>query len=390
MRVVQIVTRLVAGGAQRIVLETACEMARRGCESEIWCGPQEGSEGSLAEEARARAIRLHRIRSLVKEISPLRDLRAIHEISSRLRERRPDLIHTHSSKAGILGRIAAGRAGVGAVVHTVHGWGWSPETPATLRGLFVAAERLAARRCRRIVAVSRAARDEGGRLGIGERESYTVIPPGIDMGRFADLARIREEGRALRRSLGIPVDAFVAGSVGRLSPQKDPAMMLEAAIRAPGIHWILVGDGPLRGALEEEIRQAGIASRFHLTGYQPDPAAYLGALDLYVLTSRWEGLPLALIEARAAALPIVAAEVGGVLEVLAPPPAGLSFPAGDLAALVARIRTIAQDPAGVRAAAEEARGEALERYSLRTMLTATAGLYGEILGHPLPAPAIEV
>lgn len=390
MKIIQLITRLVAGGAQRLVLEAARELADRGCESEIWCGPQEGPEGSLAAEAGSRGVPLVRIESLVKQVDPIRDVRAARDIERRLRRDRPDIVHTHSSKAGIIGRIAADRAGIRAVVHTIHGWGWSPSTPSPVRRLFVAAERAAAGRGGRLVAVSRATRDEGLSLGIGTPDSYRVIHPGIDTTRFADLARLRTVGAAIRKEFGIPDGAFVAGALARLSPQKNPMMIVEAAIAEPGVHWILVGDGPLRESIERRIRQSGITSRIHLAGIQAEPSQYLGALDLFVLPSLWEGFPLALIEARAAGLPIAAASVGGVEEILPDEPAGFAFPPGDLSAFRRAVRAAAADPSGSRAAAEGLRQEAIDRFSLRRMLDSLVDLYEEITGHPLPEPAHRV
>lgn len=386
MKIIQIITRLIAGGAQRIALETACDMASRGCGAEIWCGPQEGAEGSLAAEAISRGVRVVRIEPLVKQVDPFRDARALREIEARLRDARPDLVHTHSSKAGIVGRIAADRAGIGAILHTIHGWGWSERTPSPARWVFAAAERAAAMRADRLIAVSRAARDEGLRLGIGSPERYAVVHPGIELGPFADLGALRAQGRAVREALGIPGGAIVVGAVARLAPQKDPLLFVEAAIAAHDVHLLLVGDGPLRPRVEARAREAGVASRVHLAGRQSDPVPYLGAMDLFALTSRYEGFPLALIEARAAGLPIVAADVGGVGEILPDGPAGWRFPAGDAAAFRRAVKDASRERAAARAAAERLREEAMERFSLRAMLDSVASLYSRALGHPLPAP----
>ncbi len=155
-----------------------------------------------------------------------------------------------------------------------------------------------------------------------------MIRPGIDVAPFADRDALIRSGADLRERLGIPSGAFVAGSMGRLSPQKNPGMIVDAALALPDVHWLMIGDGPLREELEARIRREGLEGRVHLAGLRTDAAACLGALDLFVLPSLWEGAPLTILEASAAGIPIAAADVGGVSEILPPSPAGRMFRAG--------------------------------------------------------------
>jgi glycosyltransferase involved in cell wall biosynthesis len=372
---VQIITRLIVGGAQRIVIETAAELRARGEDAEIWCGQQEGPEGSLAEETRSRGIPIVIVPDLVKQVSPHRDAAAARWLTRRLRESRPEIVHTHSSKAGILGRFAARAARVPRVFHTIHGWGFSERTPLPARIAFVLAERAAAGRADRLIAVSDAVVAEGIRNGVGRRESYVTIRPGIDTTPFADLEAIRERGRVLRGTLGIPPAALVAGTVTRLSPQKDPLRILRAAREHAALHWLIVGDGPLRGALEREIRRENLDGRVHLAGLRQDVAACLAALDIFILTSLWEGLPLTVLEAKCAGLPVVAARVGGVTEVLPPPPAGWSFSVRDPSALDRALASCVASLPAAREAALSGRPQALDEHSLRRMLDRIIALY---------------
>jgi glycosyltransferase involved in cell wall biosynthesis len=372
---VQIITRLIVGGAQRIAIETAADCRARGDDVQIWCGPQTGPEGSLADETRARGIPLVIVPDLVKEVSPHRDAAALRWIAARLRRDRPDVVHTHSSKAGILGRRAARSARVPRIVHTIHGWGFSERTPLPARLAFVLAERVAAAWADRLVAVSDAVRAEGLRNGIGRADSYEVVRPGIDTTAFADLAAIQARGRALRDALGIPADAVLAGTVTRLSPQKDPMRIVKAARDHRNLHWLIVGDGPMRDAIEREISRDGLGDRVRLTGLRADVASCLAALDIFVLTSLWEGLPLTLLEAKMAGVPIVAARVGGVDEILPPAPAGWGFPVGDATAFDQALASCAAALPDAREAALRDRATSMEEHSLRRMLDRIHALY---------------
>jgi glycosyltransferase involved in cell wall biosynthesis len=299
----------------------------------------------------------------------------LRRLTEKRRRARPDVVHTHSSKAGILGRRAARAAGVRRILHTIHGWGFSERTPAPARAAFVGAERVAAGWADRLIAVSEAVRDEGLRHGIGRAGAYEVIRPGIDMTPFAEIEAARARGRALRAELGIPHDATVAGTVTRFAPQKSLITILRAARGTEEIRWLLVGDGPMRGEIEGIILRDGLTSRVSLAGRREDVAGCLAALDIFVLTSLWEGLPLAILEAKAAGLPIVSARVGGIGEVLPPPPAGWGFPTGDAAAFEeALVACVAQLPAA-RDAAGRDRPQSIAEHSLPRMLDRILALY---------------
>ncbi len=320
MRIVTCITRLIRGGAQRIALETAAALAARGHDASIWCGPETGPEGSLHEEAAARGVRVRIVPHLCRAAHPWHDACALRDLVRSLRRERPDLLHTHSSKAGILGREAARRAGVTRVVHTVHGWGFTPQTPRWLAAGFISLER----RCAPVatmVFVNPGDREEALRYRIVPPSGSCNIAPGIDLAPFRDAAALRAEGGRIRRALGIPGTAVVGGFLGRLAPQKAPEILLEAAEATasshPELQWLVVGDGPMAAALRRRAEGSpSLAARVHWAGLQTEVSPWLAAMDFLLFPSRWEGTPLTLMEAMAAGLPAIAADLPGARWVL--------------------------------------------------------------------------
>ncbi len=313
-RIVHPITRLIVGGAQENTLLTAEGLTRRGgWQVEVLCGPEVGPEGSLLDEARGRGLDVRVLPDLVRRISPRRDLVACLDLVGRVRGAR--VVHTHSSKAGLLGRVAARLAGVQVVVHTVHGWPFHEFMPAHTRALYVGLERLAARLCQALVVVSARDRDKGLAHGIGRPEQYVLIRSGIELERFGHPSVPRDR---TRRDLGIPAQALVVGSVTRLSPQKAPLDLVRAlacADRAcPGAWYLIVGDGALRPQVEEALVQTGLRERTVLTGLRRDVPELLAACDVFALSSLWEGLPRVLPQAMASGLPVVCTRADGSAE----------------------------------------------------------------------------
>jgi len=387
VKIVTLITRLIRGGAQRIALETAAELTRRGHEAPLWCGPETGPEGSLREEAEARGVRVRLFPHLRRAVDPVHDLRAFLELRRALRKERPDWLHTHSSKAGILGREAGVAAGVPGLAHTVHGWGFTPQSPPLIRALFVALERREAARCargadRRLVFVARSDREEGVRLGILPAGAGIVIPPGIDLEPYRDAAALAGARARRRADCGWDEGHLVGGFLGRLSPQKDPATLLETAAlladELPRLRWLVVGDGPLAPVLRARVAaDARLGQRISFRGLQAEASPWLAAMDFLLLPSLWEGTPLTVMEAMAAGTPLVASDLPGVRELLAPAsdPLGLLAAPGDAASFAASVRTLIGEPAQARRRAGSARLRALEGFGRERMLERIVALY---------------
>ena len=391
IRVLHPITRLIVGGAQENTMLTAALLNPDAWAVEIVSGEQTGSEGSLLDEVRRRGVRLHLEPALVREVSPKNDLRALLRMARLMRAGRTQIVHTHSSKAGILGRWAAKLAGVPVIVHTVHGWGHHERQHPLVRAAWILLERFTLLITDRLITVSPRNIEKGRADGIGRREDYVVIRSGIELERFGHPDIPREE---VRRSLGIPVDAPVVGTVTRLSPQKAPLDFVRAAARVltsrPDAWFVMVGDGDLRPEVEALARELGVQDRLVLTGLRSDVHNLMAAFDLFALTSLWEGLPRVLPQAMASGLPVVATAVDGSAEVVEPGVTGFLTPPGDVTSMADALATLLNQPALMASMAAAARAR-VDEYGVDRMVAQIDELYRALLvekGMVLPARAI--
>ncbi len=319
MRIARVLTRLNLGGPARQALASDPALTERGHQVRVFAGTPTAGEGDLFDAFSDRGIDVVRVPGLGRGIGP-GDWRAAGFLRRAFAEFEPDLVHTHASKAGTLGRRAAWRQGGVPTVHTFHGHVLEGYFSPTASRLLVRHERRMAARTDRIVAVSHATADDLVRLEVAAEDALTVIPPGIDLD---DLLAISARRGALRESVGATADDFVIGVVGRLAEVKRPRLAVQVfellAERYPRLHLCFIGDGDQRRSLTQCIRRGGdsVRARVHLIGATPDMVAALADLDAVLLTSRSEGMPVALIEAAAAGLPVVATAVGGVGELVA-------------------------------------------------------------------------
>lgn len=316
-------TRLNLGGPARQALASDPLLARRGHVLRVFAGTPAPGEGDLFDEMAARGVDVVRVRGLARGISLTGDFGALRALRRELTAFRPDVVHTHASKAGALGRRAAAKLAGVARVHTFHGHVLEGYFPETLSRALIAFERRMARTTDRILAVSHATADDLLRLKVVEdAERLVVVPPGIDLDPLLAIGGSPAAGE-LRSLIGASATDFVVGVVGRLAPVKQPALALDVfemlAPRYSALHLVFVGDGSERGLVERRIGALApdLARRAHLVGARSDMTNVLAGLDAVLLTSRTEGLPIALIEAAAAARPAVATDVGGVGEIVA-------------------------------------------------------------------------
>ncbi len=340
-RILLVITRLELGGAQRVVLHTARELDRSRFEVALAWGPGDVLD---PEAAVIDDLSLFEVPSLVRPVAPVSDLRALANLRRVIRGFHPDVVHTHSSKAGILGRLAARREKVPAVVHTVHGFGFTPLQPPPMRFAFRTVEKALARWTDHFVTVSENDRRRGVELGLFPEERATVIRAGIDLAAFAAATG----GTAVRERLGIPTEVPLVTQIGNFKPQKAPLDFVRVAAavasECPEAWFVMVGDGPLRPVAEDLARSLGIADRMVFCGWWDDVPGLLATTTVSVLTSVHEGLPCSVVEALAAGVPVVATAVDGTPEVISPGVNGYLAPAGDVGALAHFVCRLLNDP----------------------------------------------
>lgn len=371
VRVLHIVTRLAVRGVPRHVLDAACGLDSGRYEVEIIAGRSEPGEGDLAAEARERGLVVHTVPSLQRAVHPLADLRAYRTITGIVAAGAYDIVHTHISKAGILGRLAARRAGAPVVLHTYHGLTDEVGGASLKAEVFRRVERRAAGWSDALVAVSRFVARQWQDMAVGSEDQYRVVSNGIDVDHYA-------AGEALALA-GSP--RLVA--VGSLTREKG----LEVALRAlahlggefPDLHFYVVGDGPLRGELEALAGDLGLTARVAFVGIQQDVRPYFAGCDLALMPSLREGMGLAAVEAMAAGRAVVASRTGGLPEVVAEGETGLLVPPSDAQALAAAVAALLRDPQRRQALGRAGQARARGAFSRQRSLAMLATVYEELL-----------
>ena len=360
IRILHVVTRLVRRGVPRHVLDIATNLDPERFEVEVLAGRGEPWEGSLWEEARQKGLTTHRVESLQRSINPARDVIAFWELYRRMRKGKYDIVHTHISKAGFLGRLAARCASVPVVAHTYHGR-IEELSSATVKGrVLTACERLAARMSDALVAVSAAEVRQKRVAGIGRHGQYHVIHTGIDLGRY----RVAGEWERPAAATGNPL----IGTIGTLTHEKGIDCLVEALplVKAnhPNLQLCIVGAGPMESKLRQAAERARIDSMVHFAGVVEDVRPWLSAFDLLVQPSRSEGLALAVLEAMAMGVAVLATDVGGMAEAAEDGVTGRLVPAGDTEALAAALSEVLGDRSALlefgRSATKRVRGFSME------------------------------
>ena len=353
-RVLHVITRLTLGGSSESSVAQIEALEAAGYACALATGFAESERDVLANAA-GRGCRLIDVRTLGREASPVRDVRAVIDLVRVIRRERPGIVHTHTSKAGFVGRLAARLARVPAVIHQPHGhifYGYYG--PARTRA-YIALERLAARWADRLVVLTDRGAEEHLARGIGRAGQFATVPSGVPIRRLRANAPGRAEARA---ALGLDASTYVVAALGRLVAIKGFDLLVEAlpAVVAalPATHALIVGDGPLRGALASRAAALGVSSHLTITGVRSDVAAMLAAADVLVAPSRNEGMGRALVEAMALGVPVVAAAVGGIPAVVVDGECGRLMPPENPPALARALIDLGGDPVSRRRLAEAA------------------------------------
>lgn len=374
MKLFHVITKLELGGAQKFTLMALERLPR----SRYQVGLVSGPEGLLREKAESiPAMDRYWISTLVREVRPWKDFRALLDMYRLFRREKPDIVHTHSSKAGILGRWAAWLARVPNIFHTSHGFGFNDYQGHAARTFYVWLERLTNRITTHPVVVSRANAARAEALGIMKPGRWTLCRAGIPLSDFMAVER------AVKRSWGIPADRTVVGMVACLKPQKSPLDFVEVAAavlaQRPDVHFLLAGDGVLRPSVEARIRDLGIGDRVTLLGWQSDMPEVYRNLDIFLLTSLWEGQPCVFAEAMASGLPIVATAADGALEAVEDGVTGFVCPPRDIRALADAVVRLVADPELRGLMGQRARARVGE-FDIDSSVTVLESLYSQFAG----------
>lgn len=381
MRICHVITRLIIGGAQENTVLTCRGLVERGHDVLLAAGQETGPEGSLWPQAEQSGAGLVRLEHMRRAVNPLHDAQALRELVALFRRTKPDIVHTHSSKAGILGRAAAARAGVPMIVHTIHGMSFNRTQGAASRAVYRFLERRAACHTLAFISVADAMTDQAVAAGIAPRARFTTIRSGMETDRFRLDATVRGEVRA---AWGAGDNDVVIGTIARLFDNKGYEEILAAMpaiVRgAPEARFVWIGDGARRAAYRERLARIGLEGRVTFAGLVPpeEVARLLSGFDILVHASRWEGLPRAVVQALLCEVPAVSFDNDGAAEVVLDGVTGRLVRYGEVEGLARAVIELAKDT-GLRARlGAEGRRRVVQDFDWRTMVERIESVYAAL------------
>jgi glycosyltransferase involved in cell wall biosynthesis len=387
MRIAHIITRMIIGGAQENTLFNCMDlMTEHGDNVLLITGPAIGPEGKLLDQGRAGGLPVKFIDSLHREISPATDMRAYRELKQTLREFQPEVVHTHSAKGGFLGRAAAWKLKVPAVVHSVHGAPFHPYQNPLARHAFIKLERWAARRCHHMICVADAMTELMVDARVAPREKFTTIYSGMDVEPFLECHKSRDAARA---ELGFNESDIVFGKIARLFYLKGHEYLIAAARTVveenPNCRFLLVGDGILRKQFETQLRDAGLEKYFVLTGLVPPERIpfLLSAMDGLVHVSLREGLARTLPQALIAGKPVITYDVDGAREVAITGETGFLLPPKSIEALSTAILELAANPQLRSRLGQGGRSRFTDQFRHQFMTRRIRSIYEQVLAEQI-------
>jgi len=380
IKVVRIIARLNIGGpAIHTILLTRGLNPER-FSSVLVKGTEDPAEGNMMDLAEVKGVKPVLIPSMHREVNLGKDWDAFWKIYGFIKREKPHIVHTHTAKAGALGRLAAKLAGVPIIVHTFHGhtfYGYFSDREASK---YLMIERFLSSFTTKVITVSGRGKEDLIKYRVAEPGRVVNIPLGLELEKFLESEKYKGE---FRRSLGIGAGELLAGIVARLVPIKGHKYFLEAAKKTlekmPGVKFVIVGDGELRKELEEYASKLGISGNIVWAGFRSDLERVYADMDVVVLSSLNEGLPVAIIESMTAAKPVVATDVGGVRELVADGETGFVVPAKDPEALAKGVCAVLSDANKMKEMGRKARERAYPRYSIRRLISDIENLYEELI-----------
>ncbi len=381
MKIVHIITRLIIGGAQENTLLSCEGQHDLGHDVTLITGPAIGPEGSLMERARSYGYKVVVIEAMRRAIEPREDWKTYRTLAAILRAMRPDIVHTHSSKAGIIGRWAARKAGVRGIVHTIHGLAFTASTNNTVNSVYKFLERRTAPITAKIVCVADSMRDQSLAANIGAFNQYVTVYSGMKTGEFTNPPVDRA---TVRRELDLAGEQVAVGTIARLFDLKGHDDLLDIAPRLceryPNLRWLWIGDGTLRPRFEARIKEMKLVDRFIFTGMvSPTKIPQLaGAMDILVHPSRREGLARALPQGQLAGKPVITYDIDGAKEGVLDNVSGFVLPPFDKNLLAQKIALLLEDPARRQTMGEAGRAFALSRFDTKVMVEGLEKVYRSI------------
>ncbi len=381
IKVIHIITKMELGGAQQNTLFTVSNLDPEKYETFLLTG----TEGELMNETK-KFVNLFIVKDMVREIRPLKDIKAFFRIVKILKNIKgeepgtsPVIVHTHSSKAGILGRWAAKAAGIKIIIHSIHGFPFNDFQPFLKKYIYIMLEKITSKTTSHFIAVSSSNIEEGIKYKIFNREKSSLIRSGIDISRFRNPEYGKKE---TREHIGIPPDSPAVLMVSCLKPQKAPLDFVKACLiikkKVNNAVFILAGDGKLRQELENEINKCGLKDSFHLLGWRRDIPELINAADVLVLTSYWEGLPRVIPQAMAASVPVVVTKVNGSSEAVKDGESGFLLSPGDINGIAEKTSFILQNPEKARKMGRKG-NSMVKEFDIHQMVADQEILYAELL-----------
>jgi len=369
-----VITKLELGGAQKQLLSLITRLDKERFNIFLFTA----QDGLLIKEASSiTGLTIKKSRYLERPINPLKDLLALIEIYKFIKKNNIDIVHTHSSKAGILGRFVARLAKVKFIIHTVHGWSFNDYQPLFMRSVFIGLERLSARFTHKLIVVSYYDRKKGLKNRIAREDKYRLIRYGIEYTEFiSGDQKIKEE-------FGINSTDLIVGMISCFKPQKSPQDFIKLSFLVnrilPNVKFLLVGDGILRNQVKKLINKFQLQNKVILTGWRRDIPRILSAIDVFVLTSLWEGLPISVLEAIAFSKPVVATNTGGIEEIVVEGKNGFLVQPRDIKSLSERLTVLLRNESLRKDMGQNAKGLFDFNFSVENMVQNNQDLYENLI-----------
>jgi len=374
INILYVIAKLELGGAQKQLLSLVSNLGNERFRPFLFTAKR----GLLISEASAiDGLTLERSCYLERAISPFKDLLSLAEIYLFIKKNNIDIVHTHGSKAGILGRFAARLAGIKVNIHTIHGWSFNDCQPWLFRKLIIWLERLVGEFTDRLIVVSRHDKQKGLKNHIGSEDKYVLIHYGIDYAEF------NRDGQKIKEELGINSKDLVVANISCFKPQKSPLAFVKLAYlvsqNIPDVKFLLVGDGVLRGKIERLILRLNLQKQLILTGWRRDIPDILSAADVFVLNSLWEGLPVTALEALASGRPVIATHTGGISEVIIEGRNGFLVSPTDMQGMCKKLTILLRNPDLRKAMSGNAKEALTSDFLLDSMVEKTKNLYKDLI-----------